>query len=140
MKQQQHNTSYSCSCGRFPRNEMDSSCTPHCAPFSPFYSNHISVLEYIEFYKLLIYTFPAHFSECRFVCYIFFKNVYCISPYISLVGECVCILICLCMPVRVHFICVSFFFFCVELEAREPAIKKRTGTSKGLEAQTQLTC
>ncbi len=53
----------------------------------------------------------------------------------------------LCMPVLVHSICLSFvfvfvFFFCVcvELEAREPAIKKRTGTSKGLEAQTQHTC
>lgn len=29
---------------------------------------------------------------------------------------------------------------CVELEAREPAIKKRTGTSKSSEAQTQHTC
>lgn len=43
------------------------------------------------------------------------------------------------MPVLVRCICVSFVFH-VELEAREPAIKKRTGTSKGLEAQTQHAC
>lgn len=37
------------------------------------------------------------------------------------------------------YLCV-FVFVCLELEAREPAIKKRIGTSKGLEAQTQHTC
>ena len=45
---------------------------------------------------------------------------------------------CLCVPVLVR--CVPLFFLFFSVEAREPAIKKRTGTSKGLEAQTQHTC
>ena len=51
----------------------------------------------------------------------------------------------MCLHLHTHAVCaclcssaVCLCFFCVE--AREPAIKKRTGTSKGLEAQTQHTC
>lgn len=78
---------------------------------------------------------------CKFV--IIFSEIYCLLLDTSLVGMCVifckCISMCCCVPALVLCVCVCLCFG-VGLEAREPAIKKRTGTSKGLEAQTQHTC
>lgn len=63
------------------------------------------------------------------------KKQYIISIYRSIFNMQACV----CIPMLIYCICVPLFL-CRTSDTRQPAIKKRTRTSKGLEAQTQHTC
>lgn len=137
---------------------MDSSCTPlHLTGHLSHLSTQTTSLFWcIQSYSKVTHfkmTFPTYYLlVCIGVLGVYYlwsfsKNTHIYCLYVLIEGERVCVrtcilifIVCACLCLSTVSVCLLFCFFCVELEAREPAIKKRTGTSKGLEAQTQHTC